>query len=192
MQRMQGKKVVRAMKGLSSTTTRPHSRSKRPIAIFIGRFQPFHIGHYDAFLRMNKLYPRVNILIGSSNRSRTQDNPLTYTERKDYIRSVVGPKPTILPLRDVPCDDDWVSLLRRHFPQTPVVIYSANDWVLHLCEEASIPTRRIIIRKKVSATTIRQMIRERKTASLRLFPNPKPSAKLLQTIWDTRPKTRRA
>lgn len=72
--------------------------------VFIGRFQPFHVGHAfvveQAFTRTN----HVIVLVGSSNRPRSFKNPFTFEERHDMIeRSVVRNKEqrlTILPLPD--------------------------------------------------------------------------------------------
>lgn len=127
-----------------------------PTAVFIGRFQPFHVGHLDAFSRMRLEMGKVKILVGSSNRSRTADNPMTFTERRAYIRSIVGAVP-VLPLPDDPSDAVWISNLRKRMGKGAVV-YSGNDWVRGLCEQAGIPFRGIVYHEDVSATRIRGMI----------------------------------
>ena len=55
--------------------------------VFIGRFQPFHLGHkkiVDIALTLSK---ELVIVIGSSNSSRDIRNPFTAKEREDIIRA---------------------------------------------------------------------------------------------------------
>jgi bifunctional NMN adenylyltransferase/nudix hydrolase len=90
------------------------------ILVFIGRFQPFHIGHkavLDAALTRAK---HVIVLAGSANRSRSFRNPFTFEERAEMIRKVY-PNETlntkqlqILPLNDTLYNDDaWTSNVQR-------------------------------------------------------------------------------
>lgn len=61
---------------------------KKPydIAVFIGRFQPFHNGHLKVLKKAFEVADRVLVLVGSSNRARDTRNPFTFTERLDMIR----------------------------------------------------------------------------------------------------------
>jgi nicotinamide-nucleotide adenylyltransferase len=52
-------------------------------ALFIGRFQPFHPGHLDAIKQISE--PEIIIGIGSSQYSKTTDNPYSFAERKTMI-----------------------------------------------------------------------------------------------------------
>lgn len=146
-----------------------------PVAVFIGRFQPFHMGHLDAFSRMQRETGRVKILIGSSNRSRTRENPLTYAERRDYIRSILGPDVPVTPLPDHPSDDVWLGRLRRHLGPGAVV-YSGNEWVRDICREAGIPFKEIAYSVDISATRIRAMVAAGDDDYLRHVPGPLPKA----------------
>lgn len=137
----------------------PPAPDLRSVAVFIGRFQPFHTGHLEALGRMQAENASVKLLVGSSNRSRTRENPLTFTERRAHIRSAVGTGIPVLPLPDDPSDAVWVRRLRRHLSPGSVV-YSGNDWVLGLCARAGIPCRPIAYRVDISATRIRSMIAE--------------------------------
>lgn len=128
-----------------------------PAALFIGRFQPFHVGHYDALQSMRRAMGRVKIVIGSSNRSRTADNPLRYGERRSYIASVVGSDVPIIPLPDHPDDQAWLVRLRRHVGPGDVV-YTGNAWVAGLCRTGGITVRRIKPHIDISATRIRAML----------------------------------
>ena len=54
-------------------------------ALFIGRFQPFHNGHFLFLKDIFKLYDEIIIGIGSSQYSNTLDNPFSYDERRMMI-----------------------------------------------------------------------------------------------------------
>jgi bifunctional NMN adenylyltransferase/nudix hydrolase len=58
---------------------------KYDIAVFIGRFQPFHIGHMKVIERALAVAENVLILIGSIDTPRSYRNPFTYDERVDMI-----------------------------------------------------------------------------------------------------------
>lgn len=61
------------------------------LAVFIGRFQPFHHGHLKVVLEAQKIADRVLILVGSSNRARDTRNPFTYEERRSMITQSLDP-----------------------------------------------------------------------------------------------------
>ena len=96
------------------------TQTKCDILVFIGRFQPFHIGHkavLDAALAQAE---RVIVLAGSANRSRSFRNPWTFEDRAKMI-SKVYPNETlntqqlkILPLNDTMYNDEaWTSSVQR-------------------------------------------------------------------------------
>lgn len=53
--------------------------------VFIGRFQPFHIGHQQVIENALSISDTVIIAIGSSYQARTPKNPWTYGERCEMI-----------------------------------------------------------------------------------------------------------
>ena len=54
-------------------------------ALFIGRFQPFHNGHFKVIQNIFKDFKELIIGIGSSQYSNTKDNPFSADERKQMI-----------------------------------------------------------------------------------------------------------
>lgn len=83
-------------------------------AIFIGRFQPFHIGHLFVFEAALKQAKQLIVLVGSSGGARSLRNPWTFAERAELIRSALPPtlrdKVTLLPLHDYTYNDNaWVN-----------------------------------------------------------------------------------
>ncbi len=74
--------------------------------LIVGRFQIFHIGHERIVRTALRLSETVLILIGSSQESRTEKNPLSYEERRAMISAVFGReiergKLIIAPLPDI-------------------------------------------------------------------------------------------
>jgi len=57
--------------------------------LLIGRFQPFHLGHLEAFRFALSRVDNLWIGIGSSNKPSEKNNPFTADERKDMILSSI-------------------------------------------------------------------------------------------------------
>ncbi len=78
------------------------------LAVFIGRFQPFHAGHLDVVQSAVAQADSLLMLVGSSYRPRSWKNPFTYAERVDFIQKSITDiaKPVaILPLVDTLYND---------------------------------------------------------------------------------------
>lgn len=86
------------------------------LAVFIGRFQPFHIGHMNVVDSALAQADSLLILVGSSYRPRSWKNPFTYNERVAFIRkSTEGAAKPIatLPLVDTLYNDRaWTTNVR--------------------------------------------------------------------------------
>ena len=61
--------------------------TKYDFGVFIGRFQPFHIGHEHVVRQALSKKSHVIVLIGSANVARDARNPFTFEERKAMLRS---------------------------------------------------------------------------------------------------------
>src|SRR3989339_1388915 len=72
----------------------------KPTCLFLGRFQPYHIGHHLVIKGMTKLCKKIIIGIGSSQISGTAENPYTAQERKEMIQQALQDE-DIIPLFDV-------------------------------------------------------------------------------------------
>jgi cytidyltransferase-like protein len=84
--------------------------------IFLGRFQPIHLGHQQV---INQIYTdglEPIIGIGSIDVTGTDRNPLNYHERKKLIHTVY-PKIETVPLQDFNDWDKWFSELEKSFGQ---------------------------------------------------------------------------
>ena len=65
------------------------------VGLICGRFQTFHIGHEKLVNTGLLLCDRVLILVGSSQESGTERNPLNIATRLDMIREIYGDSPNI-------------------------------------------------------------------------------------------------
>jgi bifunctional NMN adenylyltransferase/nudix hydrolase len=84
--------------------------------VFIGRFQPFHVGHVEVIQSALKIADKVLVLIGSANQPRTIKNPWTYMDRVGMIFAGLNLPPedkgrvVCAPLRDQAYNDQkWVA-----------------------------------------------------------------------------------
>lgn len=60
------------------------------LAVFIGRFQPFHIGHHTVIAAAANKVDSMLVLIGSACRPRSWKNPFTYQERQGFLAEGVA------------------------------------------------------------------------------------------------------
>lgn len=68
----------------------PHKPMRQyDVAVYIGRFQPFHKGHWGVVRQALEIADRVLILVGSANLARDTRNPFSYDERKATIRAAI-------------------------------------------------------------------------------------------------------
>ncbi len=83
-------------------------------AVFIGRFQPLHIGHLHVFTQALQAAKQLLILVGSSGGARTLRNPFYFEERVAMMRAALPPALSarihFLPLQDYTYNDAaWVN-----------------------------------------------------------------------------------
>jgi bifunctional NMN adenylyltransferase/nudix hydrolase len=101
-----------------SGTTLPIAtdEKKYDLAVIIGRFEPYHVGHEILVNKALMIADRVLILIGSSYAPRTIKNPFTYDERVKMITEAAAPAFIMTaPLVDnLYSDDEWVTSVQNH------------------------------------------------------------------------------
>ena len=87
------------------------------IAVYIGRFQPFHAGHAALLQRALDIAPVCVVVIGSAFQARTPKNPFTWEERAEMIRLSLAAadrnRLRFLPLRDYYDQERWAAAVRR-------------------------------------------------------------------------------
>lgn len=138
----------------------------RKRAFYIGRFQPYHLGHNSIIKRIAKEVDEVVIGIGSAQKSHSTSDPFTAGERVMMIRNALE-KENIpnyaLPIEDIQQNSLWVSHILSRTPLFDVV-YSNNPLVIQLFEEAGIPVKQspMYQREQYSGTRIRKNMIENK------------------------------
>src|SRR3989344_4165644 len=131
------------------------------IALFIGRFQPFHNGHLHVIKQLSRKYKKVIIAVGSAQHKNTKENPLSFQERKEIIDGVLKKNSIfhykIVAVSDIPKDNQWVHwLCAKTGPFNH--IYSGNAFVRFLFRQAKFKPHPIKEISKISATIIRKRI----------------------------------
>lgn len=148
------------MPKLKSSTAKP-----RETALFIGRFQPFHKGHLHCLKYISNRASKLIIVMGSSQKSNTFQNPLSSSERMALLREVFRQEgiscAKVIEQTDVNDNALWVSNLLSSVPKFDV-LYSNNKLVKSLFKAAGFKVNGIpyknrkdyqgmIIRKKAKA-----------------------------------------
>lgn len=86
--------------------------------VFVGRFQPFHNGHFRILVKAFEEAEQVLLVIGSNRTPSSPKNPWSYEERAKMIMEAVPadlhPRLKVLPLRDFMYNDlAWVTSLQN-------------------------------------------------------------------------------
>lgn len=84
---------------------------KPNLCVFIGRFEPFHIGHERVVREGLERAERMVVFVGSANEARSFRNPFNAAERIKMIKDTFGddPRLIVLPLEDSNYDiNEWV------------------------------------------------------------------------------------
>ena len=130
-------------------------------AIYIGRFQPFHNGHYNAVRAIWKKHERVIVCIGSAQESYTSKNPWSASERYEMIERALkqcslAREVIITILDDIHVNALWVSHVVSHNPVFQTV-YTNNRLTATLFKLAKFKVRNVPVEGSMveSATKIR-------------------------------------
>jgi nicotinamide-nucleotide adenylyltransferase len=131
--------------------------------LYVGRFQPFHLGHLEAIQYVLKEIDEVVIAIGSAQYSHNANNPFTAGERLVMIRDALKEAGVdyslvwVVPVPDVHLHMLWVAALEGYTPHFNVV-YSNEPLTRRLFMEAGYKVRhiRFFDRKDYNSTLVRE------------------------------------
>ena len=133
-------------------------------AAYIGRFQPFHKGHYSALKWILEREGSVVICIGSAQHSHRPENPFTFAERYEMIwlqlrADGLLDRVAIVGVPDSDMHSTWVALVLHYCPPFKTA-YSNDPLTVRLFREAGIPVHPIpfFSRDRYEATRIRQLM----------------------------------
>jgi nicotinamide-nucleotide adenylyltransferase len=134
--------------------------------LYIGRFQPVHLGHVHAIKHVISNHGGVIVAIGSSLTSHEKDNPFTFGERLQMLRLALQEagigleKCVITGVPDIPYAHFlWVRLVEAMCPPFRIV-YTNQPFTGRLFKEAGYEVRPIpfLEREKYSGAEIRRRI----------------------------------
>ncbi len=99
--------------------------------VFIGRFQPFHLGHQSIVDIALEQADRVILFIGSADSARSIRTPFTYEERRDmiaacFVEQVTDGRLRMRPLNDILYNDTaWIAAVQANVLDE--VLAAGND-----------------------------------------------------------------
>ncbi|MET1124091.1 MAG: nicotinamide-nucleotide adenylyltransferase [Archaeoglobaceae archaeon] len=137
-------------------------------AFFVGRFQPYHLGHHHVIKCILELedVDELIIGIGSAQESHTLENPFTAGERVLMITRALEEIKTnkrvyVIPLEDIYRNSLWVSHVCSMVPPFQVV-FTNNPLVYRLFKEAGFEVRhtKMFNRSEYQGTEIRRKMLE--------------------------------
>lgn len=135
-------------------------------ALFVGRFQPFHLGHLRAIEEILSKHDHVVIIVGSARQHDTPDNPFSIVERIEMIKRSMeagGIKDfEIDSLEDFNDAALWTTAIMDAYKFDAV--YSQNPWTIECFEKKGVKVRkhRFYSKRKYSGRMIRKMIAQGK------------------------------
>ncbi len=135
------------------------------VGAFLGRFQPFHLGHLHCILEALKIVKKLKIGIGSSQYSGTPENPFNVETRKQFVEEALkeagipSDRFEIYEIPDIHDSERWA----KHF--ISIIgdfdfFFSNSDWTRSLItKEGKAVWKKIPFEmEKYNGTLIRNMI----------------------------------
>lgn len=131
--------------------------------LYVGRFQPFHLGHLEAIKSILKEVDELVIVIGSAQYSHNVNNPFTAGERLVMVRAALreaeidDARYWVVPVPDIHLHMMWVSYVEGYTPHFDVV-FSNEPLTQRLFSEAGYSVRpiRFFERRLYSSTVVRE------------------------------------
>jgi nicotinamide-nucleotide adenylyltransferase len=128
--------------------------------LYLGRFQPYHLGHHEVLKQISKEVDEIIIGIGSAQKSHEIENPFTAGERVLMVSSALlefGIKHYVIPIEDIQRNSLWVSHVKSMVPSFEIA-YTNNPLVIELLSEAGIKVKQspLFKRNNYSGTEIRR------------------------------------
>lgn len=130
------------------------------IGLYAGRFQPFHLGHFEAIEHILNKADETYVLICSKKGDNPLDdrNPFTYEERRNmmmYYKNRVH----FRHIKDQDSDEEWTRVIEKEIPKGRKVSFTNNPrtkeaFTKHGYEVNPIPVKY----NNLNATLIRKFI----------------------------------
>lgn len=165
--------------------------------VFVGRFNPIHLGHEAVIAKMLQQFGAENslLILGSSNAPFSLRNFFSAAERKKFIQ-IVFPDLAITGLSDFPTDAQWLTeldklLLARKFDPAKTVFFGGCNadlaFFLDAGRKCQILNRFDGTTPTVSATQVRELLSNDK--SIKNFLNPLIASEVQEIFIQKQQKT---
>jgi hypothetical protein len=93
--------------------------TQSPVAIFPGRFQPFHAGHYKTYLAMVEKFGKDNVYVVSSDKQDPIDSPFSFADKQNLITKMFGiPNDRVIQVKN---PYSPVEVTANLSPSTPII-----------------------------------------------------------------------
>ncbi|MBI2185096.1 MAG: nicotinamide-nucleotide adenylyltransferase [Thaumarchaeota archaeon] len=121
--------------------------------LFVGRFQPFHLGHLYAVKKILGEVDELIIVVGSTQKSHEPDNPFTAGERILMLRSSlteaeIDPRRyMVIPVPDALMHSTWVAQVTSYTPPFDTV-YTNEALTRRLFQEADYEVKPVSLYKR--------------------------------------------
>jgi len=131
--------------------------------LLIGRFQPFHLGHLEAFRFALSKVEKLWVGLGSSNKPPGKNNPFSAEERKEMILSSIDDsmknRISIYFIPDLDNHVRWIEKIDTIVPKFDMV-FSNDELTKHLYSKRAVQVVPIpfLKRNELSGTNIRDLI----------------------------------
>lgn len=138
-------------------------------ALFLGRFQPFHLGHLHVIREALKEADEIIIGVACNEDADKEENPFSVQERIEMIDLALPANEignyTIFPVPDHEDDNKWAEQLETLIPKFDVVYMSDKNtfgekWI-ERCLKEKYTIRKIKSVTGIDATAIREKIRNK-------------------------------
>ena len=137
--------------------------------LFIGRFQPFHLGHMHLIKKALRQVDELIIGIGYNNKNDKKRNPFSVKERIEMIDLALPAAGidnyTIFPVPDHPSDRKWLEQLETLVPKFDIIFISDKNtfgekWI-EKCFKKKYKIIKIKALKGIDATLIREKMKKK-------------------------------
>jgi nicotinamide-nucleotide adenylyltransferase len=133
--------------------------------LYVGRFQPFHLGHLAAVRYALTHVDFLYIVVGSADKSHEPENPFTVAERLAMLRAALSEAGVDsrlwlpIPVPDIQSHYLWPQLVEMYVPPFEVV-FSNEPLTMRLFEERGKQVVQVPLFKRdiYSATEVRRRI----------------------------------
>ncbi len=129
--------------------------------LFVGRFQPFHLGHLKDIKKALEEVDELAIGIGSSNEENTKQNPFSAEERAEMISAALKKQGIknyrIFNIPDFHDDKKWIEHIEENLPKWSIA-YTGNEWTERCFRARGHAIKKVKIIEDISSTIIRDRI----------------------------------